>query len=1147
MLELTGSQTHTLPARKAAPLAQSPSAEDAVNRPRSPSKSAELHSPLSPLSPGSPIFPDGIFTPSWLAKHQRQIPAAFIAFFDIRAGEGAAADDQIKADINSVRAALSRSGFKTRFAAVLLSDKSILHAAELEDRLASIRRSTNLDSKSGLYFMPPVSSQAEMSAFVQGVLTTLQPSIVEYYRDLTKHARRKKARGSIPTTVSVPSSQSLSNVGWNARYEAKQGIFAEFRQEMDVAERHYSQAIEDLFNPEGVFETTPSWHPRWNEARLLSDVLAMRVIRCQLWNSSTTGASQSWSNYRLRMKDLIDRRGKGSQTYGWEAWESRWAKIMADLTHRADLPALRTQAKQPLEGSNKAEPTSPLPYALPERALSAIERLPPFDLLHHAGYWLRLALNGTRARWQRSLAIPEEDRTSPDGSPASAVAKRARAYDTYLVPPPHKEYPSSDREGFDHLAAIQQLSDLSCREFLGKGQMRLSEKIRLNTGNDLIEAGRFEDALEQLIPLWEECTWQNDGWHSLYEQLLSQLHKCAVKVQKDPQLILATTWELLGAEHTNEGGSTLDIKRCVDGLDSNAVSVLCKDRRRLSPISISFAFANRQAFAGEPLNCQLRLTSNIRHSTMPFALSTFKLAIDGIRPIVISHDEGASVRRATSISLDTSDDRLSASANLTTNSRETRVFNFTLTFREAQAVKLQEAIISLVTEKFSIHHSFKDETLLQTPVWLAELDDQLVPNSLYRDESTFVDVLPKPPKIQVLLHGLHQQYYIGEQVNLQLEIVNGEADAVKGTIGQAVVAQDDIILHSQFGSYEGPPGNGRGPVSDAAAARLDFDGLKPSDVKKIGLSIDAPMEPLLHTLTVDVDYTLASEPETPLKKSVVVELIYVAPFEAKFNFGPLVHTDPWPSYFDPALLSSSDELPSGIPQRWRLGSQVTSVASDNITVQSAEMVVDHVNDDAEFKVLGSSEDKVHTVEPNAKFDRSFQVSTQKLSLDDRRPTILELSLAITWKRTADSTLCTTKVPVPRLNIPSSEPRVLCVASQSEDDMSDMVLKYYLENSSMHYLTFAVTMEANDDFAFQGPKHTTLSLVPFSRHELTYNLLVNGSREEAGQQGEPGRWVWPVLQVVDMYYQKTLRVLAAGPGVRVDPQRGIGVWVPATKA
>ena len=100
---------------------------------------------------------------------------------------------------------------------------------------------------------------------------------------------------------------------------------------------------------------------------------------------------------------------------------------------------------------------------------------------------------------------------------------------------------------------------------------------------------------------------------------------------------------------------------------------------------------------------------------------------------------------------------------------------------------------------------------------------------------------------------------------------------------------------------------------------------------------------------------------------------------------------------------------------------------------------------------------------------------------------------------------------------------------------------------MHYLTFAVTMDASEEFGFSGPKHKALSLAPFSRHEISYNLLVNGSRDESKQSDGQGRWVWPVLQVVDSYFQKSLRVQAAGPGVRVDPQRGLGIWVPAAKA
>ncbi|KAM0722891.1 hypothetical protein Q7P37_001089 [Cladosporium fusiforme] len=1135
-------RSYTLPPRKAAPIAQAASVEDTVNRPRSPSKSAELHSPLSPLSPGSPIFPDGVFTPLWLAKHQRQIPAVFVAFFDIKAGDGAASDDQIKADINAVRAAISRSGFKTRFAAVLLSDKSILHAAELEERLASIRRVTNLDSKTSLFFMPPVSSQGEMSGFVHGVLSALQPSIVEYYRDLTKHARRKKARGTIPTSGSTPASQSLSNVGWNARYETKQGVFAEFRQEMDVAERHYSQAIEDLFNPEGIFETTPSWSPRWNEARLLADALALRVLRCQLWTGSSTGASQSWSNYRLRMKDLVDRRGKGSQTYSWDAWESRWAKIMAELTRRADLPALQIQTKQPPEGA--LEPSNLLTHALAEKAFSTVDRLPPFSLLHHAGYWLRLALNGTRARWQHAQTIPAEDRLSPDGSPASAVAKRSGAYDTYLVPPPHKEYPDQEKSGVDHVTLIMQLSNHAVREFADRKQTRMGEQIKLDAGRDLVKAGHFDEALDQLVSLWKDCTWRNDGWHALYDELLHELHQCA-KETGSPELMLTTTWELLGAASSTQRNEVSEIARCLDALPTPAdtISVQCKDRERVSPVSVHFAFANKQGFVGEPLRCQLTLTSNAHASTSPIVMSKVELLVDTSKKIEIVHDGDEPAERVTELSLKASNEVIESDTNLALQPQQTRVFNFTLTFREAQAVTLQETAISLVTEKFSLTHSFKDDLLLQTSEWQSELDGELVPSPLYREESTTVEVLPKPPKIQVLLHGLHQQFYVGEEVNIQVELVNEEVDIVKGSIKQGVIAQDDIVLPSNWAlSSEAT----KQDSTLEAASQQDINDLQPSARTTLDLIIDAPMEPVPHTLTIDVDYSLVSEPGTPLKKTIVVELNYVALFEAKFNFGPLVHPDPWPSYFDPAQLSSQEHQPSGIPSRWRLGSQITSVAFDEVTVKGADIVVDRVTNEADFQVLESGEQEDKVLSSDAKLDRNFQVLMQKLSLDDRRPTILELSLAISWSRGPGATLCTTKVPVPRLNIPSSEPRVLCAAQVAQSDTADMTLQYHLENPSTHFLTFAVTMEANDDFAFSGPKFRTLSLAPFSRHELTFNLLMHGNREETRSGDGQGRWIWPVLQVVDSYYQKTLRVQAGGPGVRIDTQRGLGVWVPATK-
>ena len=205
-------------------------------------------------------------------------------------------------------------------------------------------RSTGLDPKTSLFVLPPTLSQAELRAFVLSVLSALQPLCVEYYRDLTKHARRKKNRGAIPPPTAPPTratSHPLSQTGWNVRYDFKLGVFAEFRQEMDAAQRHYDAALDALFGSDGIFETTASWSPRWDEIRLLADTVALRHIRCQLWNMYPTSAVQSWLWYKEKLRDLLDRRGKGSSNYGWEAWESRWARIMAQLIKRAELPVFK--------------------------------------------------------------------------------------------------------------------------------------------------------------------------------------------------------------------------------------------------------------------------------------------------------------------------------------------------------------------------------------------------------------------------------------------------------------------------------------------------------------------------------------------------------------------------------------------------------------------------------------------------------------------------------------------------------------------------------------------------------------------------------------------------------------------------------------
>jgi trafficking protein particle complex subunit 11 len=531
-----------------------------------------LHSPQSPLSPDSPLYPDGIFTPLWVAKHQNSVPSILITFYNFTsdASLNSLNDNQLKSEINGIKAGLSESGHRTRLAVVLLSDKTIIEAPDIEDRLANIRRTTGLDPKSGLFFLPPNTSKVEVTSFAMTVMNTLQPLCIDYYRDLTKHARRKKNRGNVsaPTIQPTTTSHPLSTVGWSVRYDVKMGIFAEFRQEMDVACRNYTSALESLLGSEGVFETTPSWSPRWNEGRTLSDVLAMRIIRCLLWTSMTTTAALSWVNYRDRMRELIDRRGKGTSNYGWEAWESRWAKVMAELIQKADLPSIAIGDSMDMTASmvisGKSENTT---FLLPEKGLVSSDLAAPWSLLHHPGYWMRLSARNAKRRRRLALEIPADDRTPPNETPASAMAHRSSTYDLYLVQEPHLEYAAATSGTGEVGKDIVEKLSQSGRFFLERNQKRFASRLRLEAGRELLRMGQSKDAVRLLRPLWEaeNCTWRTERWLFPLFNLDRVLFESA-KAAGDIPLVVSTVFELYNSSMLILKDMRVDLMNCAKSL-----------------------------------------------------------------------------------------------------------------------------------------------------------------------------------------------------------------------------------------------------------------------------------------------------------------------------------------------------------------------------------------------------------------------------------------------------------------------------------------------------------------------------------------------------------------------------------------------------
>lgn len=493
-----------------------------------------LHSPFSPLSPSSSLYPDGLIDAHWLKKHQELVPSVVLGLYTISTDPTTTTlqDNRLKSDIADLKGKLAQSGYKTRLAVALLSDDDSTPATlstGLQERLDNIRRGAGLDSKS-IFYIPPQESPTDLRKVADSILTAVYGVAVEYYRDLGRHARKKRSRGVAPRPTVPPTtgtSRTLSLPDWNFRYDFKSAVLGEFRQEYDAAFRSFDQAYEVLLGQD-VLDAIPSWSPRWNEARLLADVIAIRCIRLHFWMGQTSLAVRRWQAHRDRIADFVDRRGRGTQNYGWQAWEARWAIVMAEAMDKCQLKGLG--------------PSDAALFLQPEKAVYG-ERLRPWELLHHRGYWYRIAARHLSARRKLAYDIPDEDRISPDVSPASKVAGNAYGYDTYLCPEPHEEFPL-DKKGVNHAELIIDCLIHARTQFQSRKQLRIAAELSLECAKEMASLEAWQDVLSMLRPLWEDTSFRSEGWLDISEDLCWLMRRAAVEEGRG-DLVVSIDWELL--------------------------------------------------------------------------------------------------------------------------------------------------------------------------------------------------------------------------------------------------------------------------------------------------------------------------------------------------------------------------------------------------------------------------------------------------------------------------------------------------------------------------------------------------------------------------------------------------------------------------
>ncbi|KAF2153111.1 hypothetical protein K461DRAFT_240474, partial [Myriangium duriaei CBS 260.36] len=1132
------------PRRKAAPAAQTPSEEPSSPPPTNITANTELHSTLSPLSPTSPLFPDGLLSPFWMKKHQQDVPSVLLCFFELTAdpATGSLQDNHLKNEINRIKTALSRSGYRTRLAVAVVSDED---DEAIDDRISGIRRATGLDSKSSFFFLTQPRAQSELVTFALNTLAALQPVCVDYYRDLTKHSRRKKNRGYIPAptgSTARGTSQSLSTSGWHARYDFKQGVFAEFRQEMDVAERHFASTLEELFNAEGVLETTPIWSSRWEEARCLADITALRVLRCQLWRSMTSGAAESWSNYRDRTRALVDRRGKGSGTYGYAAWESRWAQIMAELIARSSIPAFEIKQASSDESGEEADEYVVINISAPaEKAYATVERLTPFHFLHHPGYWYRMAQRWAVERYRRVKALPQDERAPPEQIQRSQDAERTKSLDTYMVSPPHEELPAEFSFNKKVQSQIMDLGEKAEREFELRKQFRMKSLLAMQRAHVLSENGSNEKAIQVLLSLWTDMSWRTEGWWDLAGEVMLNLYKLAEEVGEH-RISTEVKWELLCKVFQKPYSKIA--RGSPPPRQENSMPLTLDRKMRLSPVSVSFCFAYDESHVGDVIPCQISITSTAIDLGSSLQIQSLRLSLNGgLWQIHISHNETDAIHLSQDLLLkdntsteDTATRILESQADLRLGSGGTHIFNFRLALRDVGELAATEVCLEASLDAFTIrctHH----QAHLATSRWLLADGKGLVERSLDRPDALGIEVLPKPPRVELRLSDPRSQYFTSEDVTLELVLVNEENEAVEGSIKVDAAAEILDSLGLQWEDNESSAKDG--------LPSMTISHVKSFDQAIYKLSFRTPSEPASLALPFNIDYTVGDDKDTTSSKTATFSFDFVRPIDAVFDLAPRLDTKTWPSFFALPPTGDFGQHMEGVRQRWMLQASISSLSHEPLSILSIALAISTTPETIHcFIPTPATPDTAITLSPSSTQTYLLPFHTTRRALDDRRPAPLSLHLSITWRRLSSNQEATTLIPVPTMHIPPAEPRVLCTASALPYIPHSRLVTYTIENPSLHFLTFSLTLEAADSFAFAGAKVRNVALTPLSRMAVEYRvMLLDGSEGEKWKdeveegsdlgKGERGRWIYPVLRVTDSYFNKTLRVVPAGSGVGSD--------------
>ncbi|PLW51825.1 hypothetical protein PCANC_01925 [Puccinia coronata f. sp. avenae] len=410
------------------------------------STNAVSHSPLSPLSQTSPLFPDGIMTPIWIRKHRDMIPSVFVLTLKLwepsqpptqqtkpdeyqhDRPEYEQFDNELIYEIIERKKTTSERGIK--LAVIILTSRYMLDNPQLDTRLSYIRKKSSLDTRASLFVLSPVPPH-DVVNFVHTLKAELYESTIDYYREHSRRVRRKRSRSTSNAFAQSSSYHQpgqpvitpLSPQGWSVRSDYKLATFAEFRQEYEVAIKSYEDCWEGLLQMFNSTAVLPPRTKRWAEAKVLVDCINFKISKLYLYSNEPTRAMYQFNKHIHKFRELCNGWGIGDETYEFWAWLSKQYTVLADLVDMGCRNGMRLPnlCPPPILASEKARTSLPI---MSDSRLLGSGAVNLTGVLVHPGFYYFYGAQCAverRNKFQASDAAEEEMRSiaQSKGEPSS--------------------------------------------------------------------------------------------------------------------------------------------------------------------------------------------------------------------------------------------------------------------------------------------------------------------------------------------------------------------------------------------------------------------------------------------------------------------------------------------------------------------------------------------------------------------------------------------------------------------------------------------------------------------------------------------------------------------------------------------------------